>query len=92
MRLVSLAWVSLAEKKDNAALRLMRQAADMEDKTEKNIVTPGRLLPARELLGDMLDGVEATCRGAKRIRSIAAARTEPLSRPVRSRGGSGAVG
>jgi tetratricopeptide (TPR) repeat protein len=26
----------------------------MEDKSEKNIVTPGRLLPARELLGDML--------------------------------------
>ena len=33
---------------------LMRQAADIEDKSEKNIVTPGRLLPARELLGDML--------------------------------------
>ena len=32
----------------------MRQAADIEDKSEKNIVTPGRLLPARELLGDML--------------------------------------
>ena len=32
----------------------MRQAADIEDKNEKNIVTPGRLLPARELLGDML--------------------------------------
>jgi tetratricopeptide (TPR) repeat protein len=26
----------------------------MEDKSDKNIVTPGRLLPARELLGDML--------------------------------------
>ena len=26
----------------------------MEDQNEKNIVTPGRLLPARELLGDML--------------------------------------
>ena len=32
----------------------MRQAADIEDRSEKNIVTPGRLLPARELLGDML--------------------------------------
>src|ERR1051325_1036470 len=32
----------------------MRRAADIEDKSEKNIVTPGRLLPARELLGDML--------------------------------------
>jgi tetratricopeptide (TPR) repeat protein len=54
MRLASLAWTSLAEKKSDEALALMRQAADSEDKSEKNIVTPGRLLPARELLGDML--------------------------------------
>jgi tetratricopeptide (TPR) repeat protein len=54
MRLSSLAWVSLAQKKSDDALALMRQAADMEDKSEKNIITPGRLLPARELLGDML--------------------------------------
>ncbi len=54
MRLASLAWVSLAQKKGDEALGLMRQAADIEDRSEKNIVTPGRLLPARELLGDML--------------------------------------
>ncbi len=54
MRIASLAWVALAQKNADEALVLMRQAADMEDKTEKNIVTPGRLLPARELLGDML--------------------------------------
>jgi len=36
------------------ALRLMREAADLEDKNEKHIVTPGRVMPARELLGDML--------------------------------------
>jgi hypothetical protein len=54
MRLASLAWVSLAQKRADEALGLMRQAAGMEDKSEKNIVTPGRLLPARELLGDML--------------------------------------
>ena len=54
MRLAALAWVALAQTKSNDALALMRQAADIEDKSEKNIVTPGRLLPARELLGDML--------------------------------------
>jgi tetratricopeptide (TPR) repeat protein len=54
MRLSSLAWIALAQKKDNEALGLMRQAAEIEDKSEKHIVTPGRLLPARELLGDML--------------------------------------
>jgi len=54
MRLASLAWVALAQKNPDEALVLMRQAADIEDKSDKNIVTPGRLLPARELLGDML--------------------------------------
>ena len=54
MRLSSLAWAALAQKKGDEALDLMRQAADTEDKSEKNIVTPGRLRPARELLGDML--------------------------------------
>jgi cytochrome c-type biogenesis protein CcmH/NrfG len=32
----------------------MRAAADLEDKNEKHIVTPGRIVPARELLGEML--------------------------------------
>ena len=54
MRLASVAWVALAQKKPDEALGLMRQAADIEDKSEKNIVTPGRVVPARELLGDML--------------------------------------
>jgi tetratricopeptide (TPR) repeat protein len=54
MRLASVAWVALAQKKSNDGLALMRRAADIEDKSEKNIVTPARLLPARELLGDML--------------------------------------
>jgi tetratricopeptide (TPR) repeat protein len=54
MRLASAGWIALAQKKNDEALALMRQAADIEDRNEKNIVTPGRLLPARELLGDML--------------------------------------
>jgi tetratricopeptide (TPR) repeat protein len=54
MRLSSLAWTAFAQKKSDEALGLMRQAADIEDKSDKNIITPGRLLPARELLGDML--------------------------------------
>ena len=54
MRLASLGWIAHAQKNADEALVLMRQAADLEDKSDKNIVTPGRLLPARELLGDML--------------------------------------
>ncbi len=32
----------------------MRSAVEMEDATEKNSVTPGPVLPARELLADLL--------------------------------------
>jgi hypothetical protein len=32
----------------------MRLAAELEDGTEKSAVTPGPLVPARELLGEML--------------------------------------
>jgi hypothetical protein len=32
----------------------MRAAAELEDSTDKHPVTPGAILPARELLGDLL--------------------------------------
>ena len=53
-RLGAAAWAALADGKKDEALSLMRMAADAEDKSEKHIVTPGRILPARELLGEML--------------------------------------
>jgi len=53
-RLAATAWIALREGKTDEALRLMRAAADLEDRSEKHIVTPGRIVPARELLGDML--------------------------------------
>jgi tetratricopeptide (TPR) repeat protein len=54
MRLSAAAWLAQAQGKGEEAVALMRQAADTEDKNEKHIVTPGRVLPARELLGDLL--------------------------------------
>jgi tetratricopeptide (TPR) repeat protein len=48
------AWIARAKGQNDEALRLMRAAADLEDRNDKHIVTPGRVLPARELLGDML--------------------------------------
>ena len=53
-RLGVAAWTALAQGKQDEALTLMRTAADIEDKSEKHIVTPGRIAPARELLGEML--------------------------------------
>jgi len=51
---MSEAWMLFKEGKNKMALELMNAAADMEDATEKHPVTPGEVIPARELLGDML--------------------------------------
>jgi len=53
-RLAASAWTALTLGRKEEAVKLMRSAADIEDKTEKHIVTPGRIVPARELLGEML--------------------------------------
>jgi hypothetical protein len=53
-RQVAAAWVLHAEGKYDEALKAMSAAADAEDKTEKHVVTPGPLAPARELYGAML--------------------------------------
>jgi hypothetical protein len=48
-----------AEGRKEEGLRLLRVAADHEDAVDKHPVTPGALLPAREMLADLLleDGV-----------------------------------
>jgi hypothetical protein len=43
-----------AQGRSDEALTLMRAAADLEDASDKHPVTPGSIMPARELLGDML--------------------------------------
>jgi tetratricopeptide (TPR) repeat protein len=48
------AWATFADKRADKALSLMKKAADIEDSVDKHPVTPGAVLPARELLGDML--------------------------------------
>ncbi|MGZ5071730.1 MAG: tetratricopeptide repeat protein [Usitatibacter sp.] len=53
-RLAAAGWIALGEGKSEEALKFMRGAADLEDRNEKHIVTPGRIVPARELLGDIL--------------------------------------
>ena len=53
-RLAATAWLQLAVDKPDDALVTMRSAADREDATEKDVVSPGPLAPARELLGEML--------------------------------------
>jgi hypothetical protein len=48
------AWLRLASGDTTGGLALARAAADSEEVTDKHQVTPGELLPARELEGDML--------------------------------------
>jgi tetratricopeptide (TPR) repeat protein len=53
-RLSALAWLTYVQGDRAAGLKTMQDAADLEATTEKHPVTPGEVLPARELLGDML--------------------------------------
>jgi predicted Zn-dependent protease len=53
-RRAAAAWVARAEGKKDAALALMRSASDLEDASEKHIAMENRLVPMRELLGEML--------------------------------------
>lgn len=53
-RLSAKAWLTYEQGKQEEALDVMRSAAELEASTEKHPVTPGEVLPARELLADML--------------------------------------
>ena len=48
------AWIALAEKRHDEAVRLIRAAAEAEEASDKHPVTPGNVVPSRELLGEML--------------------------------------
>ena len=51
------AWLAHVEKNNDEAVSLMQSAVQLEDSTEKNPVTPGAVLPAHELLADLLMGI-----------------------------------
>jgi tetratricopeptide (TPR) repeat protein len=78
-------WIALARGKGDDALKLMRAAADLEDRNEKSIVTPGRILPARELLGDMLLELKQPAQALKEYES------SHVREPNRFRGYAGAA-
>ena len=53
-RLAVSAWIAQSEGNTAEALRLAEQAAEIEEAADKHPVTPGPILPARELQGDLL--------------------------------------
>jgi tetratricopeptide (TPR) repeat protein len=48
------AWSLYERGETDGALELMGEAADLEDSMEKHPITPGEVLPVRELYGDLL--------------------------------------
>ncbi len=52
-RLTASGWLAHAEGHSEVAVSAMKTAADLEDSTEKHPVTPGPVLPAREMLGEL---------------------------------------
>jgi len=48
------AWIAHAAGKKEDALKLIRSAVELEESMDKHAVTPGALLPAREMLAQML--------------------------------------
>lgn len=53
-RRAATAWVARAEGRHAEAVGAMRSAADLEDASEKHIAMENRLVPMRELLGELL--------------------------------------
>ncbi|MGB5170323.1 MAG: hypothetical protein WBN11_09650 [Eudoraea sp.] len=47
-------WLKIMDGENERAISLMKEAVNMEESTSKHPVTPGELIPAEELLGDML--------------------------------------
>jgi hypothetical protein len=53
-RRASEAWIAFADGHRDEALTAMRSAADLEDSMDKSPVTPGAIVPVREMLGELL--------------------------------------
>ena len=52
-RRMASAWTARAEGKNDEAVTLIRSAVELEESTEKHNITPGPILTARELAGDL---------------------------------------
>jgi hypothetical protein len=66
------AMLAMSEGRADEAIRAMQAAAGREDATEKNAVTPGPLVPARELLAELLLGQGEAARALAEFRAVLA--------------------
>ena len=77
--------MSYGEGKKEAASKLMRTAADLEDGSEKHVAMENRLWPMRELLGDMLLAANEPAPGPEGVRSLFAVGAQSVPRFLRRR-------
>jgi hypothetical protein len=63
-------WVAYAKGNRDEALALMRSAAEREAATEKHVITPGPLAPAREQLAEMLLAADQPAEALKEFEAV----------------------
>jgi tetratricopeptide (TPR) repeat protein len=78
-------WIAKMEKRDDEAIALLRYAADEEDALGKHPVSPGSILPVRELLGSLYLAL------GRPGEALAAFEQSLQLNPERYRGGAGAA-
>lgn len=66
------AWIALAQGDSAGAIAQQTEAAEIEDAAGKSPVTPGHVLPARELLGDMYGALGQADKAAEAYRATLA--------------------
>ena len=66
----ALAWIAFAEGRKDDAVGGMREAADIEDSTDKAAISPGPLAPAREMLGEMLLAMNRPAEALKEFEAV----------------------
>jgi tetratricopeptide (TPR) repeat protein len=64
------AWIAYAEGRREEALTLMRSAVEREANTEKHVITPGPLAPAREQLAEMLLAADRPAEALKEFEAV----------------------
>lgn len=80
-------WLARAEGRNDDGLRLMKEAVELEAATDKHPVTPGVVVPARELLADLLMDLGRPAEALAEYEAslaIAPNRLYPLSGAVRA--------
>jgi hypothetical protein len=85
-RLEVAAWIAQAGTPTSSThtdgIAIMRSAAELEESMDKHAVTPGPVIPAREMLAEMLSLAQKSHRSLSGIRSCTKNCAQPLQRAL----------